>query len=64
MEVLERAFDLSIRLNLPTVSGSTLLLIDNAPSDNLASGESSRFSKPYLPAFMCVIACEDHDAYF
>ncbi|VDL36454.1 unnamed protein product [Hymenolepis diminuta] len=64
MWALERAFDLSIRLNLPTISGSTLILINSAPDDNLQTIGSSSFSKNYLLAIMCMMACEDYDAYF
>lgn len=64
MEALERAFDLSIRLNLPTISGSTLILVNSRPDDNLQTIGSSSFSKDYLLAFMCMMACEDYDAFF
>lgn len=81
MEALERAFDLSIRLNLPAISGSTLILVNSAPGTNLQtvgnnvgwvfgnsysylSSPSQAFSKSFLLAFMCMMACEDYDAYF
>ncbi|VDO03877.1 unnamed protein product [Rodentolepis nana] len=64
MEALERAFDLSIRLNLPTISGSTLILVDSGSDENLQTIGTSSFSKDYLLAIMCMMACEDYDAYF
>ncbi|VDM16938.1 unnamed protein product [Hydatigera taeniaeformis] len=64
-DAVERAFDLAIHLNLPTVSGSTLIIV------NLQEGFSSdldvgtdRVSSQLLLAFMCMAVCEDYDVLF
>uniref|UniRef100_A0A5K3G301 FERM domain-containing protein n=1 Tax=Mesocestoides corti TaxID=53468 RepID=A0A5K3G301_MESCO len=61
---VERAFDLAIRLNLPTVPGSTLIFVNLTPVSfvKLNFGKTS-VSTQLLLAFMCMTVCEDFDAY-
>ncbi|KAH9282634.1 Telomerase protein component 1 [Echinococcus granulosus] len=64
-DAIERAFDLSIHLNLPTISGSTLIIV-NLREDSLSDLRvgSDYVSSQLLLAFMCMAVCEDYDALF
>ncbi|KAL5110044.1 Telomerase protein component 1 [Taenia crassiceps] len=64
-DAIERAFNLAVHLNLPTVSGSTLIIVNLQEnlSPDLCFGTNC-VSSQLLLAFMCMAICEDYDAIF